>query len=83
MFYVYDSSKFYIRDTRETQQTVKACVKQRSKLQNSSMFQHMREKGHTFNSLSIVSIVDTEFRWFERGVREAIYELIQQPVMNK
>ena len=58
-------------------------MKQCSKLQNSSMFQHMREKGHKFNSLSIVSIVDKESRWFERGVREAIYELIQQPVMNK
>ena len=43
----------------------------------------MREKGHKLNSLSIVSIVDKESRWFERGVREAIYELIQQPVMNK
>ena len=58
-------------------------MKQHSKLQNSSVFQHMREKGHKFDPLSTVSIVDKESRWFERGVREAIYEQIQQPAMNK
>ena len=75
-----DCREFYIG---ETQQTVKARMKQHSKLQNSSVFQHMREKGHKFDPLSTVSIVDKESRWFERGVREAIYERIQQPAMNK
>ena len=43
----------------------------------------MKEKGHQFDPLSTVSIIDKESRWFERGVREAIYERQQTPAMNK
>ena len=75
-----DCEEFYIG---ETQQTVKARMKQHSKLANSSVLQHMKEKGHQFDPLSTVSIIDKESRWFERGVREAIYERQQTPAMNK
>ena len=67
----------------ETQQTVKARMKQHAKLKTSSVFQHMQETGHKFDPLTTVSIVDKEPRWFERGVREAIYERVQQPAINK
>ena len=30
-----------------------------------------------------VKILDKETRWFERGVREAVYERMQHPPMNK
>ena len=58
-------------------------MKQHAKLKTSSVFQHMQETGHKFDPLTTVSIIDKEPRWFERGVREAIYERVQQPAINK
>ena len=47
------------------------------------MRQHMMEHRHKFDPLTTVKILDKETRWFERGVREAVYERMQHPPMNK
>ena len=72
----------------ETQQTLKARMKQHARPNNSTgvhsgVYQHMMERGHHFDPVNNVSIIDRETRWFERGVREAIYERKEQPAMNK
>ena len=43
----------------------------------------MQEKRHRFNPIDSVSVVDRESKWFERGVRESIYERMEQPAMNQ
>ena len=75
-----DCEDFYIG---ETQQTLKARMKQHSKQENSAVRQHMMEHRHKFDPLTTVKILDKETRWFERGVREAVYERMQHPPMNK
>ena len=65
------------------QQTLKDRTKQHARLENSGVYQHMMEKRHKFDPISTVSIIDREPRWFERGVREAIYERLERPAMNK
>ena len=67
----------------ETQQTVKARMKQHTKLKTSSVFQHMQETGHKFDPLTTVSIIDKEPRGFKRGVCEVVYECVQQPACNQ
>ena len=71
---------FYIG---ETQQTLKARMKQHTKDTNSGVHQHMQEKHHRFDPIESVSVVDRESKWFERGVRESIYERMEKPAMNK
>ncbi|CAI5669152.1 unnamed protein product [Oreochromis niloticus] len=40
--------------------------------QDSAVHQHLKDKGHSFEDAN-VHILDREDRWFERGVKEAIY----------
>ena len=70
---------FYIG---ETQQTLKARMKQHTKDTNSGVYQHIQEKYHRFDPIESVSVVDRESKWFERGVRESIYERMEQPAMD-
>ena len=48
---------------------------------DSAIYTHMRGSGHTFKN-SDVLILDSENRWHERGVKEAIYEWIEKPFMT-
>ena len=43
---------------------------------------HIESPGH-YIDLEKVKILDREQRWFERGVKEAIYIRINQPTLNK
>ena len=43
----------------------------------------LQQEHHKFDPIESVSVVDRESKWFERGVREAIYERMEQPAMNK
>ena len=58
-------------------------MKQHTRSENSGIYQHIMEERHKFDPMSTVSIIDCEPRWFERGVREAIHERMEQPEMNK
>ena len=71
----------------ETQQAIKKQASQHRKPTpdnqfNSAIYTHLQESGHSFKDSDIV-ILDRENRWFERGVREAIYERVENPSLNK
>ena len=49
---------------------------------NSAIYEHSKSTGHKINTEDVV-ILDREERWFERGVKEAIYERVEKPSLNK
>ena len=49
--------------------------------QDSDVHLHLKEKGHSFKD-SNVHVLDREDRWFERGVKEAIYVQLEKPSLN-
>ncbi|KAM4585669.1 uncharacterized protein V3H82_004644 [Fundulus diaphanus] len=50
--------------------------------QDSAVHQHLKDKGHSFEDQN-VHILDKEDRWFERGVKEAIYVKREKPTLNR
>ena len=50
--------------------------------QNSAIFLHTRETGHSFDNKDF-QILDKEKQWHRRGIKEAIWERIEQPSLNK
>ena len=48
---------------------------------DSTIYTHVRRSGHTFEN-SDVLILDSENRWHERGVKEAIYKRIEKPSLT-
>ena len=71
----------------ETQQAVKKRASQHRRptqgdQPHSAIYTHLQESGHSFKDSDLV-ILDKEEHWFERGVREAIYERVEKPSLNK
>ncbi len=72
----------------ETKQSLKARMNQHRKPStageafDSAVFSHLQAEGHSFNTQDVV-ILDREERWHERGVKEAIWERIEEPSLNK
>ena len=71
----------------ETQQAVKKRAAQHRRpaqgnQPDSAIYTHLKESGHSFKDSDLV-ILDKEENWFERGVREAIYERVEKPSLNK
>ena len=71
----------------ETKQSIKARFNQHRRgsskeNQDSAVFTHSKHSGHQFNSDDII-ILDKEEKWFERGVKEAIWERVEKPSLNK
>ena len=71
----------------ETKQALVSRLKQHrrsstNESQVSAVFKHISDTGHRFDDKDVV-ILDREQRWFERGVREAIHERIENPSINK
>ena len=62
--------------------TVERFAQHRRASTNSAVFDHQQATGHTFN-LEDVQILDREPWWFERGVKEAIFERRDAPDLNK
>ncbi len=50
--------------------------------QDSAVYLHLKESPHSFED-SNVHILDREDRWFERGVKEAIYVKVEKPSLNR
>ena len=48
---------------------------------DSALYTHTRESGHSFENKDVV-ILDRDDRWFERGVKEAAWERIEQPSLT-
>ena len=72
----------------ETKQSLKARFSQHRRPSSSehqadsAIYEHTRGSGHLIDSEDFV-ILDREERWFERGVREAIWERVEKPSLNK
>ncbi len=49
---------------------------------DSAVYSHLEESGHSFSTRE-VKILDRESRWYERGVKEAIYERSECPSLNR
>jgi hypothetical protein len=49
---------------------------------DSAVFTHLHATGHQFANKDVI-ILDTEENWFERGVKEAIYERRERPALNR
>ena len=49
---------------------------------NSAVYEHLNSTKHSFDNKDVV-ILDREHRWFERGVKEAIYTNSEKPSLNK
>ena len=48
----------------------------------SAVFDHLKASGHK-TDLEEVNIIDRETRWFERGVKEAIWVRAENPSLNR
>ena len=71
----------------ETQQAIKKCMNQHCKPSpgeqyDSTIFTHLSQYGHSFSDRD-VKVLDKEERWHERGVKEAIWERVEKPRLNK
>ncbi|KXJ07424.1 Dihydrofolate reductase [Exaiptasia diaphana] len=51
--------------------------------QNSAVFNHLVKVDHTFDIDNDVTILDREADWRRRGIKEAIYERIENPTLNR
>ena len=50
--------------------------------QNSAVYNHLRSSGHSFD-LSDFKILDKEENWVRRGIKEAVWERVKGPSLNK
>ncbi|KAI8517777.1 hypothetical protein Bbelb_037940 [Branchiostoma belcheri] len=71
----------------ETSQPLKERYKQHCRATasgySSAIYHHTKHnQGHSFK-LEATDILDREPRWYERGVKEAIYERIYNPTLNR
>ena len=72
----------------ETKQALRARMKQHRRPSaageafDSAVFTHLQQSSHSFNTNDVV-ILDREDRWFERGVKEAVWERVEEPSLNK
>ena len=51
--------------------------------QDSAVHLHLKEKGHSFEDFRNVHVLDREDRWYEKGVKEAIYVKLEQPTLDR
>ena len=79
----YNCSDAYIG---ETSQPLRKRVQQHCRSTNgpaeSAVYTHRKASGHKFD-LEEVKILDRENRWFERGVKEAIWVRAHEPSLNR
>ena len=50
--------------------------------QNSAAYKHIKDSGQNVNCHDVM-ILDREEQWHKRGIKEAIWERIEQPTLNK
>ena len=53
-----------------------------SGINDSAIYSHLKVSKHTFEDEDIV-VLDKETKWFERGVKEAIYVRREKPSLNR
>ena len=80
-----DCEDFYVG---ETQQSLRARMNQHRRpssstcIPDSAVYTHISSSKHSFETKDVI-ILDKESRWFERGVKEAIWERVESPSLNK
>ncbi|XP_070401572.1 uncharacterized protein [Nothobranchius furzeri] len=72
----------YIGETKPLHKRMAQHRRATSTGQDSAVHLHQKDKGHSFEDAN-VHILDREDRWFERGVKEAIYVHCEQPSLNR
>ena len=78
-----DCQELYIGETK--QPLAKWMAQHRratSSGQDSAVYTHLQASGHSFKDED-VKILDREERWFERGVKEAIFVKRERPSLNR
>jgi len=78
-----DCQELYIGETKQT--LAKRMSQHRrasSGCGDSAVYLHLDSTKHSFDNKD-VSVLDKEHRWYERGVKEAIYVKKEQPSLNK
>ena len=72
----------------ETTQSLKARMRQHqhpnnsSPAQTSAVYLHHLDTGHTFNMDEVI-ILDREEDWVRRGIKEAVWERVEKPSLNR
>ena len=71
----------------ETKQSVKARLQQHrrpstNEAQNSAVYKHIKDSGHNVECHDVI-ILDREEQWHKQSIREAVWERIEQPSLNK
>ncbi|XP_038148866.1 uncharacterized protein LOC119788543, partial [Cyprinodon tularosa] len=78
-----ECSDLYIRETKQPLHRRMAQHRRAAASgQDSAVHLHLVDKGHSFEDQN-VHILDKENRWFERGVKEAIYVKREKPTLNR
>ena len=79
-----ECQEFYIGETK--QPLHKRMYQHRrpssSGVNDSAVYTHLKATNHTFEDKD-VKVLDKEHRWFERGVKEAIYVRREEPSLNR
>ncbi|CAH1242631.1 Hypp6913 [Branchiostoma lanceolatum] len=77
-------NNMYIGETsRPLKERYKEHCRKSANRYSSAIYHHLKHnQGHSFNFES-TDILDREERWFERGIREAIYERMYNPALNR
>ena len=71
----------------ETLQSIRARLKQHQRpnsnpAQNSAVYCHLKDTGHVLHSKG-VKILDNERDWRRRGIKEALWERVEDPTLNR
>ena len=75
--------QFYIGETSQPLgKRMKQHRRQNTSGYNSAVYDHLQEAGHQFIDKDVV-VLDRESKWFERGVKEALYERCERPPLNR
>ena len=77
----------YSKSSSRSKQALKTRVNQHrrpctNEAQNSTVFLHIKDTGHSFN-VSDATILDKEEQWHRRSIKEAIWERVEEPSLNK
>ena len=77
-------SETYVGETKQALGSRKGQHKRPSTIeaQNSAICNHLRSSGHSFD-LSDVKVLEKEENWFSRGIKEAVWERVEGPSLNK
>ena len=77
-------SLYQLRETKQAlvKRVAQHCKPSSGENYDSAVYTHLNSTGHNINEKN-VKVLDKEQYWFKRGVREAIWERVEKPTLNK